>query len=325
MAAALIIVGVIIIFVLIFVHAFSYYAYRIAFYHVPRADDDVYRLPNGEQYERGRERMTALIAELDSIPFEEVTIKAHDGTKLFGRYYHVADGAPLEIQFHGYHGAAIRDFCGGNKLAREAGENTRRNTLLVDERAHGRSGGKTITFGIKEKYDCAAWVDYACERFGSGTRILLSGVSMGAATVLMAAGLDLSPNVIGIMADSPYSSPEAIIYKVCLDRGFPPKPTMVFIRFGALLYGHFRLTGSATEAVKKATVPILIVHGEDDRFVPCEMAREIYDAAPDRITLETFPDAGHGISYIADTGRYAAVTEKFVSNCIKKAAVPDSR
>lgn len=310
MVAALIILGALIIFAL----AFSYYAYRSAFYHLPRADEDVYRLPKGEQYERERERMTALIAELDALPFEEVRIKSQDGKTLFGRYYHVADGAPLEIQLHGYHGAAIRDFCGGNKLAREAG----RNTLLIDERAHGKSGGRTITFGIKERGDCAAWINYACERFGNDTPIILSGVSMGAATVLMAAELDLPQNVVAIMADSPYTSPEAIIHKVCRDRGLPPAPTMVFIRLGAILYGHFRLTGSAIDAVKKANVPILIVHGEDDRFVPCEMAREIYESAPDKIALETFPDAGHGISYIADTERYASVTEKFIEKCLKK-------
>ena len=192
------------------------------------------------------------------------------------RYYHVRDGAPLQIQFHGYRGAALRDFCGGNKLARESGQ----NTLVVDQRAHGKSGGNTITFGIRERLDCLSWVKYANQRFSSGTPIFLSGVSMGATTVLMASELKLPANVMGIIADCPYSSPEVIIRKVCReDMHLPPALTMPLIRLGARLFGHFVLNeSSAVQAVGNKNIPILLLHGEDDRFVPCDMSREIFDA-----------------------------------------------
>lgn len=294
------------------VGALSYYTYRTAFYNKPNPNEDIYRLPHGEQYECERERMTALIAEMAEIPFEEVWIESFDGTRLFGRYYHKRDGAPMQIQFHGYHGRALRDFCGGNKLARDAGQ----NTLVVDQRAHGRSGGHTITFGIKERYDCLCWARYASERFGADTEIFLSGVSLGAATVLMASEFELPKNVVGIIADSAYSSPEAIVRKVCCDKGYPPRLTMPFLKLGALLFGRFRLTAcSAANAVKNATVPILLIHGEDDRFVPCEMTKEIYAACGDRAICETFPEAGHGISFIVDTARYASVVERFTAMC----------
>ena len=163
--------------------------------------------------------MLSLIRQMDEIPYEAVTISAQDGTKLAVRYYHVRDGAPLQIQLHGYRGTALRDFCGGNKLARESGQ----NTLVVDQRAHGKSGGTTITFGIRERLDCLCWVEYASQRFGSDIPVFLSGVSMGAATVLMASELELPANVVGIIADCPYSSPEAIIRKVCQqDMHLPP-------------------------------------------------------------------------------------------------------
>lgn len=148
---------------------------------------------------------------MDELTFESVFITSFDGVKLYARYYHVRDGAPLQIQFHGYRGSALLDFCGGNKLAREIGH----NTLVVDQRAHGKSGGNTITFGINERYDCLSCINYAVERSGKETPIFLSGVSMDAATVLMASELNLPDNVIGIIADSPYSSPEEIIRKVC--------------------------------------------------------------------------------------------------------------
>mgnify|MGYP001117318828 CR=1 FL=1 len=161
---------------------FLWLAYRKAFYSPEERKEDIYALPQGEQYENERQRMLSLIREMDEIPYEAVSISAQDGTKLAARYYHVRDGAPLQIQFHGYRGTALRDFCGGNKLARESGQ----NTLVVDPRAHGKSGGTTITFGIRERWDCLSWVEYVNQRFGSDTPIFLSGVSMGAATVLMA-------------------------------------------------------------------------------------------------------------------------------------------
>lgn len=272
---------------------------------------DPLALPKGEQYERGRDRMEALIAEMAAIPYEGVTIKARDGVKLFARYYHIRDGAPLQIQMHGYHGSAVRDFCGGNKLAREAGH----NTLVVDQRAQGKSGGRAITFGVRERLDCLDWIAYANARWNCPP-IVLSGVSMGAATVLMAAGLDLPANVRAVVADCPYSSPEAIIAKVCGEMGLPPKLAMPFVRLGGLLWGGFDIrTAAPVDAVMTAKVPMLLIHGEDDRFVPCEMSREIAGRAGNHIRLETFPGAGHGLSFIEDFPRYRAAVEQFLADC----------
>ena len=292
------------------------FSYRTAFYSSAHRKEDHYALPQGEQYEKERQRMLSLIRQMDDIPYESVFISARDGTRLFARYYHVRDGAPLQIQFHGYRGTALRDFCGGNKLARESGH----NTLVVDQRAHGKSSGTTITFGIRERWDCLSWAEYANQRFGSNTPIFLSGVSMGAATVLMASELKLPANVIGIIADCPYSSPEAIIRKVCReDMHLPPTLVMPFIRLGARLFGHFDLReASALEAVQHTHIPILLIHGEDDRFVPCDMSREIFGACAGEKNRVTFPGAGHGLSYIVDTETYSDAVSCFVSQCLQK-------
>ena len=293
----------------------AWYSYRTAFYSPEKRKEDDYAIPKGEQYEKERQRMLSLIRQMDDIPYEAVTISAQDGTKLSARYYHVRDGAPLQIQFHGYRGTALRDFCGGNKLAREAGQ----NTLVVDQRAHGKSGGTAITFGIRERLDCLCWAEYANQRFGSDTPVFLSGVSMGAATVLMASELELPANVVGIIADCPYSSPEAIIRKVCReDMHLPPALVMPFIRLGARLFGHFDLKeASAVQAVRNTNVPILLLHGEDDRFVPCDMSREIFDACTGEKTRITFPGAGHGLSYIVDTKTYSEAVSRFVDQCLQ--------
>ena len=290
------------------VFAIARWTYSMAFYSPKNRKEDIYDIPVGEQYQEERAFMCKLIKEMSEVPFEWVETTSYDGLKLRARYYHVRDGAPLQIQCHGYRGTAYRDFCGGNKLAREYGH----NTLVIDQRAHGKSEGTSISFGIREKHDCTSWIRYALERFGKDTELYLSGVSMGAATVLMCCGLDLPKNVKAVIADSPFSSPREIIQKVCKDMGYPPKLAMPFLRLGARLFGKFTLDGSATEAVKNARVPILIIHGEADRFVPCEMSKAIYNANPEKITLATFPEAGHGLSYIKDNARYAETVRTFL-------------
>ncbi len=296
---------------LIAVLAFSYYAYRTAFYSSPKKRGQLLELPKDDHYDE--DYTTRLYQEMEAIPYEEVWITAHDGTPLFGRYYHVADGAPLQIQFHGYRGSSIRDFCGGNKLAREYGQ----NTLMIDQRAHGKSGSSLTTFGIWERYDCLDWANYAAKRFGEHTPIFLTGISMGAATVLMASDLPLPKNVVGIIADCPFSSPSAIIRKVCKEMGFPPSIVFPLVKLGAFLYGGLRLGDcSAEQSVKDTKLPILLIHGEADEFVPCEMSHTIHDACQSRNELHTFENARHGLSYIQDTPRYEKTVHAFVDGCL---------
>lgn len=310
----MIIISVVTVLIMLLFSA-SYLSYRKAFYVSHSQKEKNYEIPLGNQYECEKEKILSLIKEMEGLSFESIYITAFDGVKLYARYYHVDDGAPLQIQFHGYRGSALRDFCGGHKLAHEMGH----NTLVVDQRAHGKSGDNTITFGIKERYDCLYWAKYALERFGKETPIFLSGVSMGAATVLMASELDLPDNVVGIIADSPYSSPEEVICKVCHeDMGLPTLPSMFLIRLGAKVFGHFDLnSANAINAVSHTKIPIFLIHGESDRFVPCNMSKIIAESATGRILLETFPYAGHGLSYIVDTDKYSKIVTGFVDECIQ--------
>ena len=306
----LIIVAVLAVAVLIL----SYVCYRMAFYSSKNRREGYKRLPEEGQYAPHRQLMSSLYKELEALPFEEVRIKSYDGLTLFGRYYHYRDGAPLEIEFHGYKGHAYRDFCGGNKLSRNSGS----NILLVDQRAHGESGGKAITFGVKERFDCLSWCNYAVERFGKDIKIILAGASMGAATVLMASDLPLPENVKGIIADSPYSSPKKIIKKVCgQDMGIPANLAYPFIWLGASLYGGFNVTGASAEnAVKSTKIPLLIIHGTDDRYVPYEMSREIFEASAGEKSLLTVEGAGHVLSFTTDPERYKNAVAEFKSKVL---------
>ncbi|MBE6918557.1 MAG: alpha/beta hydrolase [Ruminococcaceae bacterium] len=286
-------------------------AYRMAFYSPVGEQNDPYRiLPNGD-YQARREEMLRLIAALEARPCERVSVTSHDGLRLTGRYYHHADGAPLDIAFHGYRGHALRDFCGGSCISFQLGH----NLLLVDQRAHGESEGHTITFGAKESRDCLDWVNWANARFGSPD-IALFGVSMGAATVLLATALDLPENVRCAVADSPYSRAEDIIGTVGRDMGLPGAPVILLARCAARVFGGFRLgDASPLDAVRRAKVPVLLFHGEADRLVPCAMSGVLQENCASAVRRYTYPNAGHGLSYLVDREGYTAAVVDFLAQC----------
>lgn len=281
----------------------SYICFRMAFY-VPKKEviaPDDYRIPPGEVYEPFREVMVKWMKETRALPYEEVSIRSFDGLTLRGKYYEYAPGAPIELMFHGYRGNAERDLCGGVQRCFKLG----RSTLIVDQRASASSDGKVISFGVNESKDCHSWIAFMLEHFGPDVKILLTGVSMGAATVLMAAGSDLPKNVIGVLADCGYTSPKAIIKKVIRQMGLPADLAYPFVKLGAMLYGGFDLdTLPPVEAVKKCTVPVIFFHGETDDFVPCHMSKENFDACASRKKLVTVPNAGHGLCYPVDPKLY---------------------
>ena len=298
----------------VFSLAFSLAYYFTAFYNGKRFDI-TYNVLTGPDYDPYHDEMVSLIDAALTIPYEEISITSYDGKRLFGRLYLRDPSAPFFIQFNGYRGNGIRDFSGGLQLALQKGG----NVILTDQRSHGRSEGTTITFGIRERKDVLSWVNYVCKTYGNDVPIYLEGISMGAATVLMASDLPLPENVKGILADCPYSSPIDIIRKVSKDLlklSYIPYP---FIILSAFLFGRFNiLSSSAVEAVKHTKVPILIIHGTGDNFVPIEMSRRIRDANPDMVTLKEIEGAPHGLSYLKDRAQYKQSLDSFIDKTLGK-------
>ena len=265
----------------------------------------------GPDYDPHHDRLLKLIDDALKIPFESVFVRAYDGKKLFGRVYMQTPGAPFHIQFHGYKGNGIRDFSGGLQLALSTGG----NVLLIDHRSHGLSGGRTIAFGIRERREVLTWVRYVADNFGADTPIYLEGVSMGAATVLMAGDLALPGNVRGIVADCPYSSPYGIITKVARDvLGKKAVAAYPLIPVAALLYGGFNIfASSALKSVKNLRVPVLLIHGTGDHFVPVEMSRELHAQNPEMITYVEVEGAAHGLSCLKDYEKYSTAYREFLA------------
>ena len=287
--------------------------YKVTCYH---SDEDKKRHSDPhielgeEQYRDISPVMHELISAAESCECETVEIiSSRDGIKLVGRYYKFSDSPVLNIFFHGYRGTALRDGCGGFEMSKNAGY----NVLLVDQRANGLSGGNAITFGIMERHDCRDWVNYAVERFGDDVKIVLSGVSLGSATVLMASGLEMPKNVKCIVADCGFSSPKEIICKVAHEQGYPERLCYPILRACCMIRSGFDLDEtSAVEAVSKTEIPILIIHGDDDRYVPCEMAHKIYNACRSEKELVIIHGAPHAASYVVDKKTYTEAAMRFI-------------
>ena len=288
----------------------SYVCYRMAFHAVRKesSDPEGIELPEGEIYEPFHEAMRDWIREVRAMPQEDVAITSFDGLTLRGKYYEYRPGAPIELMMHGYRGSSERDLSGGVQRCFAVG----RSALVVDQRCAGGSEGRVITFGIREHRDCLAWVDFMIRKFGPEVKIILTGISMGASTVLMAGGKPLPENVIGILADCGFTGAKQIIQEVIRQMGLPPKLCYPFVRLGARLFGKFDPEeASAVEAVRNCTVPVIFYHGEDDDFVPMEMSRANFEACASRKALVTIPGAGHGLSYAVDPETYLRTLREF--------------
>lgn len=298
--------------VLILFFTALYICYRITFF-VPKKEKvrPEYELPPGEIYRPFHGAMLHWMREAKTFKQEKLQITAKDGYKLSGIYYEHFKGAPIEIMFHGYRGSAERDLCGGIQRCHAL----KRNAIVVDQRGHGESDGQVISFGIKERYDVKSWADYAYERFGDKVPLIITGISMGASTVLMASSLDLPKTVVGAVADCGYNDCKEIIVSIIKKMGLSPKIFYPLVRFSGKLFGGFDVEETSPEKeVKNAKIPIIFMHGKADTFVPCYMSERNYDACASKKAIEIFDCADHGMSYLVEPNRYVKALEEFEKN-----------
>ena len=236
------------------------------------------------------------MAFMETIPCEDVYITSRDGLKLHA-YLYPAEGNTNKfvLGIHGYKSYARPEFGPYIKFYRSLGY----SMLCPDDRAHGPSEGEYIGFGVLDRLDCVDWAKYLVERFGDDVEIRLHGVSMGGATVLAASGEeDLPEQVKGIVADCGYCSAEEILkfemkemMHLPSDYLIPRIEKICQKRAGFNFHEH-----TPIEQVKKAKVPILIVHGEKDPMVPSYMAEKIYSACGSEKQLMVVPEAAHAES-----------------------------
>ncbi|MCG3418549.1 alpha/beta hydrolase [Oceanobacillus sp. GSFE11] len=255
---------------------------------------------------------------VDNQDFEHWEMTSYDGLELKGYYLPAKEPTNKTVVLaHGYLGNARDMGLYGQYYYEELGY----NIFTADMRGHGNSGGDYIGFGWHDRLDYLDWMDKIIEKTGDDTEIVMHGVSMGAATVLMASGeKDLQPNVKAVVADSPYTSVYDM-FDYQLERmfhlpAFPILPsTSVVTKMKA---GYSLSEASALDQVKKAEVPILYIHGNADTFVPTKMTEELLENTKSEAEMITFDGAGHGEAFVTQEDRYVSKLNEFLEKHIKE-------
>ncbi len=271
--------------------------------------------PYAKLRDSDREKMARGINFIFESNPEEVCIRSTDGLRLCGHFIPHENPHGIFLMVHGYRSNPTNDF----SAAVEPIYNMGFSLMLIDQRAHGGSEGKHISFGISERYDLVRWCEYLAERFPD-LPVVMDGVSMGASTIMMAAGLNLPENVKALICDCGYTSP-AEICKTCMKKWYklPPFPLYYTANGVIRILAGFSLSdGSTEEALSRNRLPILIAHGTADNFVPYAMGEKNFAACTaSDAELFSVHGAEHGMSYIIDPEGY---TEK-IKELFRKAGI----
>ena len=243
---------------------------------------------------------------------QELHVMSYDGKLLHATFLPRENAKGTILLFHGYRSCWQIDF---GLVLPYYYDTLGYQLLLVDQRAHGQSQGRYLTFGVRERYDVISWVTYMGQLLGEDAPLILGGLSMGATTVLLASCFEFPANVRAIIADCGFTSPYEIAQSV-LHRDYPKAPLGLLLPlcgfFTRLFAGYGLKDASTLDAVRESRYPILFIHGTGDSFVPCEMTQRAYDACTSQKELVLVPGAEHGKSYLVDQNRVQSALRAFL-------------
>ncbi len=262
-----------------------------------------HRLTGSKKLEEVSQEIERNAAEFEKTEeIEQFEIKTPDEITLVGHWYPCPDAKRVIVAMHGWRSSWSKDF----SIISQFWHNNGCSVLYAEQRGQNNSGGYYMGFGMLERHDCAEWVKWVNEQTGGSLPIYLAGVSMGAATVLMASGLELPENVHGIMADCGFTSPHAI-WKHVAEKNLHLSYGIIGKIAGDMCRKKINMGPrdySTTFALANSNIPVIFVHGSDDKFVPIEMTYENYKACAAPKRLVVIPGAEHGMSYYVDKETY---------------------
>ncbi len=240
---------------------------------------------------------------------ETVTIQSSDGLTLTGHFHPAEHTKRIVIAMHGWRSTWSIDYGASYEFYNKNGC----AVLYPDQRGTGESDGEYIGFGVLERRDCLDWINYVIERFGTDIPIYLSGVSMGATTVLMTLGFELPDCIKGVIADCGFTSPRAI-WKHVMNNNLKLSDKFAYPIVNYICNKKAQFDGeeySTQEALAENKIPVLFIHGGADKFVPIEMTFQNYEACTAEKDLLVVPSAGHGMSCVTDKLSYERAVKSF--------------
>ena len=302
-----ILIGVILVYLLIL-----FIIYKVIFYRCDGSSKLV-KIGYTDEQKKVMSSVRKEVFEKYKLKHEDVFVTSHDGLKLSGKLYILDEKKPIIISFHGYRGNYKDNHMGLKKYAFD----NNFNLLLVNQRAHYESEGKTITFGIKERRDVQVWANFISEKYPLN-KIILAGTSMGGATVLMACDLSLPKNVIGIITDAPFDSPEEVMHETIRRKKLPVKFVSLFGYYAGILFGNFNIKyHTSLKSIRKCNIPILIIHGKNDNTIDYNISENMYKQTKNKIEYHLIDNADHCASYYENPELYTKIISNFIEKVCK--------
>ncbi|MCH5190829.1 MAG: alpha/beta hydrolase [Oscillospiraceae bacterium] len=238
----------------------------------------------------------------DSAHKEKIVIRSGSGRKNIHADYIFAD-SPSDtcvVLVHGYTSSPRNMGIYAKKYHEEGYD-----VLLPSLNGHADSESGLVTMGWKDRLDVIDWINYLTES-RPNIKIIIHGVSMGAATVMMTTGEELPENVKVAVADCGYTTVWDIFsHKLTNDMKLPEFPILYSANsINRIVAGYDFKKASSIEQLKKSKTPTIFIHGEMDNFVPYGMLDEVYNAAACEKEKVTIPNAPHARNACADPELY---------------------
>ena len=247
-------------------------------------------------------------AKMRSRPCQTLTLRSRRGEALKGFYYdNGAQGKRVAFIVHGYR--SEHNWTAGICFDYWASRGF--DVFACDHTAHGASGGRYIGFDVLEHVDCLDWLALLVERCGPDTEVVLHGFSMGAATVLQMSG-HCPPNVSFIVEDSGFWCARA---SLAHQIGPMYQPMRLVDR---LVAGYDLDDSDVTASLARASMPILFVHGQDDKLVPFESGPRLYESYQGEKDCFFPADTRHIEAMYTQPEQYAEKLDAFVEKYIKQ-------
>ena len=228
-------------------------------------------------------------------------IQSFDNLKEFATYFlPTASSHKWAILVHGYGRDQTYAFDYAEEYLKHG-----YNVLTPDLRASGTSEGIYLTMGAFESQDVVKWAEKIVER-DPQAKIILHGVSMGAATVLMADELQ-PPNVVAVVEDCGYTTAyEMFAAQMKKIFGLPEFPIMNFVDAVSKIETGVAVSDAASIiSVKNSKIPTLFIHGDADKLVPFEMLDKLYNASSAPVKEKfVVKGAGHADAKKTDPPKY---------------------